>query len=312
MSIKVIDRDQGKLYDIVKDNVKIGEIKVDSDSKTYTVERKHSGKVSSSVLSKLARQLIPYDYVEAGNKSIIPSIPSSSSSAPQKIPKSQGCYYTFAVDPKTIHILKSLCRDVFFMDSKGKRKIGKEFFGNLAMKPMQDGRIMLVYNDKKVITGGKDTIDGFEDKVTYHTHPHPTYVEFDAKYAWPSKMDYKSITDTIVHGIGVFHIVVAVEGIYIVSLNDYWCENIDSLKNMIKRESKKYENYVSNLDIEYPYMMKKKDTATPHIKSPHDFCKHANKQGIDNKPVLHTQFIGWKDNITFKIRSPIIGSACKL
>ena len=314
MSIQIIDRDQGTNYDIYRNGIKEAVISIDNESKIYKIRKLSGCKLSSSMLSKIARNMIPYDYRESGKDHDVPleSEPRSTESESVVVPSTKGCEYVITIEPKTSRILKSLSKDVFFMDSKGKKKVGKEFFGNMNMIPQSDGRIVLVYNEDGVITGTKDRIDGFEDKVTYHTHPYPTYIEFDAKYAWPSKLDYKSIADTIIHGKGVFHIVVTVEGIYIVSLNDNWCSQIDTLKKMIKKEDKKYEMYMSKLDIEYPYKIKNKKTNTPHISTPHEFCKYANKQGIDEKPVLKTQYVPWKDKMEFRIRSPIIGSVCKM
>ncbi len=304
MNIQIIERSEGRLYDIYNNNEKIAFLTIKPDSKTYKI---HGDKK----VKKLLRKIIPFDYTEETE-----DVASSSYSIREKkvpdTPSKTGCEHAIVLEPRTRDILKSLSKDVFFMDSKGTKKVGKEFFGRLHINPTDDGHLMLIYDESKVVTGSKDGIDGFEDKATYHTHPYPTYLEFDAKYAWPSVTDYKSIADTIVHGIGVFHIVVTVEGIYVVSLNDEWYDKLDTLKKMVDHSDKKYEIYIRNLDVEYPYLKQNKKTVTPHIKSPYDFCKHANKVKLDKYPVLHTQYIPWTQEMKFKIKSPVIGRSCKL
>ncbi len=301
MDIQIVKRSEDNLFDIKKDHEKVGTLLLDSKRKAYRIYPQ------SSKISKLVRKIIPYDYTEET---------SQAQQKPMDVEKrhsdsaSSGCVYNIIMDQKTIDILRSLSKDVFFMDSKGKKKVGKEFFGRLKIVP-DNGKIRLVYDSDSIVVGDKDGIDGFEDKVTYHTHPYPTYLEFDAKYAWPSVTDYKSILSTLVHGKGVMHIVVAVEGIYVVSLNDKWCSRIPELKHMITKEDDKLGFYMEKLDIEYPYRSGKK-SKSPHIRSPHDFCKYANKVGFEKTPILHTQFIEWKPTIQFVIKSPIMGAVCKL
>lgn len=305
MDIQIVERSEGRLYDIYnRESTKIAVLAINPDRKTYQI---HGDKK----VAKLLRKIIPFDYTMADD-----SASSSRSIITEKkvqdTPSKSKCSHTIIIEPKTSEILKSLSKDVFFMDSKGKKKVGKEFFGRLHIEPQSDGSLMLVYDDRKIVTGTKDGIDGFEDKATYHTHPYPTYLEFDARYAWPSITDYKSIADTIVHGIGVFHIVVTVEGIYVVSLDENWYDKLPILKRMVDHSDKKYEMYIKKLDVEYPYLKQNKKTETPHIKSPYDFCKYANKVKLDTYPVLNTQYIPWKETMKFNIKSPIIGQSCKL
>ncbi len=302
MDIQIVNRSGNKIFDIKKDHKHIGTLHMDHDTKTYRIYP------SSSKISRMVRKIIPFDYNEDGSSSGQPSPKEKSQRDP--VQKS-GCIHDIRLDPKSIDILRSLSKDVFFMDSKGKKKVGKEFFGRLKIVPSSAGHLDLIYDHDSIVVGEKDGIDGFEDKVTYHTHPYPTYLEFDAKYAWPSVTDYKSILETILHGKGVLHIVVTVEGIYVVSLNEYWCNNIPALKSMVSKDDEKLGFYMEKLDIEYPFRSGKK-SKTPHIQTPQDFCKHANKVGLNKMPVLHTQFIAWSPSMKFKVKSPIIGSSCKM
>ena len=105
---------------------------------------------------------------------------------------------------------------------------------------------------------------------------------------------------------------VTLEGIYVVSLGDYWCDNVDELSEFVKTKDKSYKFIMNNLDAEYPYRSKKSRKNIP-FDNPHQFVKHANSLTLNGKQVLVTQYIPWDAaKMEFQIRSPLIRSECKL
>ncbi len=308
-------------FRVVVNHAQVGTLFIDHTGGKYDLRL--DGRAPSS-LHEVVRRVLPYDlqpvsamrfaFARRERQDEPDAAPTGEAgftagmTKPRHAPEGNRCRHTMVMDQASADKLREMCKDVFFME--GKKKVGKEFFGRLEVTPQGDV-LRLTYDADKVIAGDKDGIDGFEDKVTYHTHPYPTYIDFDAKYAWPSKTDYKSILETFAHGDGVIHIVVGVEGIYIVSLGDYWCDNIPELRKFVKAKDKSYRFLMKELDAEYPYSKKKKKV---EFNTPHEFIKHANSQGINGKQVLITQFVPW-DQVTkpFVVRSATErGGGCKL
>ncbi len=327
MSLSLIEaRDRPNYFNVLHNDKLAGTLFIDESNHKYYLDVhprccKH--------IRGVVRRIVPYEYEESqpaayrfGMRKPRPRREEGGSTAKFTVGMKSGrtadtasskqCSHVLVIEPDTAKKLQSLSKDVFFLD-KDKKKVGKEFFGRLNVIPAADGRLILTYDDN-IVTGDKDGIDGFEDLITYHTHPFPTYIDFDAKYAWPSHTDYKSIFETLSHGKGVVHIVVTVEGVYVVSLGDHWCENTDRLADFVKTKDMSYKFVMNNLDAEYPYRSKKnKGRKEVPFKTPHEFVKHANSLTLDGHQLLHTQFLAWDHpELKFRVRSPIMGSSCKL
>ncbi len=315
MPIDLVQQAPGR-YAVFVDRDKAGSLSLETDSYTLSIPKRLEKRVRPAI-----RRIIPYNLQE----NFAPSVRMAAGFAPKKKeagptedkdvaapsasrPASSTCLRTFVIEPATADKIRSLCKDVFFME--GKKKVGKEFFGRLHIVPSPGGPTVLKYDEKKVVTGDKDGIDGFDDSITYHTHPYPTYLHYDAKYAWPSKTDYTSILDTLTHGRAVAHIVVTMEGVYIVSLGDHFCDHPDELRSIVSAKGNDYKRLLFKYDREYPYMKKGKRTV---ISNPDEFIRHANAQTINGKQVLINQFIPWSaPSLTFSIRSATTPSGCKL
>ena len=65
--------------------------------------------------------------------------------------------------------------------------------------------------------GDSDSASVVYDKITFHTHPIPTYLIKNVKVAWPSVDDYMAINHIYrQQKITVYHLVISKEGLYIV------------------------------------------------------------------------------------------------
>ncbi len=310
MPINLVELSAGQ-YAVYSGRDRVGQLDLGPDSYTLSIQKKHEAHVRPIV-----RRILPYNLREVVTNPMTMAAKDRKSSAKETrddsspdaaAPSGSTCLHTLTIEPATAKKIRSLCKDVFFME--GKKKVGKEFFGRLHVVPAPDGRLLLKYDEHKVVSGDKDGIDGFDDRITYHTHPYPTYIDFDAKYAWPSKTDYTSILDTLATGLGVAHIVVAVEGVYVVSLGDHFCDHPEQLKTIIRSKGDDYKRLLFKYDREYPYVKKDKRTS---ITTPDEFIRHANAQKVNGKQVLINQFLPWDSDLTFRIRSASTTAGCKL
>ena len=123
---------------------------------------------------------------------------------------------------------------------------------------------------KQISEGISDKVDSVYDKITFHTHPIPTYKKIKTKVAWPSLDDYLVIHDICKYRDDpIYHLVIAKEGIYLIYF-----------RNKVKMSKEWVEE---NLNI-------------PYIYSISYFLKTINK----NKHIK-TYFLKWSPKMIFEL-----------
>jgi hypothetical protein len=91
-------------------------------------------------------------------------------------------------------------------------------------------------DDSKFKIGDKDSAGIIYDKITFHTHPIPTYKLKKVKVAWPSVDDYMAVAHIYNQKkVIVYHIVISKEGLYIIL-----CKGQISEKNIKDKMDIKY------------------------------------------------------------------------
>lgn len=121
---------------------------------------------------------------------------------------------------------------------------------------------LLPGNQRKI--GTDEKVAKIESKLNWHTHPKQSYIKYNVKRGIPSNWDYalflKNYTDKNINTI--FHIVVSLEGLYIISMNksflnvteldDNLREHIMDHFGMIPDDSFRIKNYINEVnDIKY-------------------------------------------------------------
>ena len=127
-------------------------------------------------------------------------------------------------------------------------KSEKELSGSLIVSKVliEDNKIIfeLSSNPISVISGANEEVDAVWSRYNFHTHPKKAYENHGVKNGWPSSQDYVGFLDLKNHTI--FHTVVTLEGIYIISLNKEWTENIHNINR--KYILKHYDiNHLDNI-----------------------------------------------------------------
>ena len=90
--------------------------------------------------------------------------------------------------------------------------------------------------DSEFKIGDKDSAGIIYDKITFHTHPIPTYKIKKVKVAWPSVEDYMAVAHIYNQKkVIVYHIVISKEGLYIIL-----CKGQVSEKNIKDKMDIKY------------------------------------------------------------------------
>lgn len=106
----------------------------------------------------------------------------------------------------------------------------------------QDGIVIfdIIPDRKRGFLNGTEIETQFANaRYNFHTHPRETYGIFNVGIGFPSGQDYAGILSNI--GYLIFHCVITIEGIYIISLHHYWATNFENLKLLLT----KYKDYIS-------------------------------------------------------------------
>ena len=137
----------------------------------------------------------------------------------------------------------------------------KKIFFELSSKP------------NSVIYGGEEEVDAVWSRYNFHTHPKKAYENHGVKNGWPSSQDYVGFLDLKNHTI--FHTVVTLEGVYIISLSQEFDEDIGKI-------SRKY--IIKNYDINHL------DNITP-LK----YIEKINAKKYKGKQLFNVKFMDWNN-----------------
>lgn len=149
-------------------------------------------------------------------------------------------------------------------------------------------------------------------RYNFHTHPQETYKLYGVNIGFPSGQDYGAYLIAVMDNSTVFHCVLAMEGIYTISITKFWCANIEYLRSVVEQlgntqsQQAQSSNEFSFLtsEMELPKVIPQGMTIE---QAAHDYCKNiTTKQinmfntyppfsGFGGIPVWECQFLSWKD-----------------
>jgi hypothetical protein len=101
----------------------------------------------------------------------------------------------------------------------------KEISGELVVNRMYKDKNKIIFefiqDIYSIIVGKKEEVVLYQSKTNFHTHPRIVYISNNVNKGWPSFIDY--IGFIRMNGICLFHVIPSLEGIYIISYSQYWC-----------------------------------------------------------------------------------------
>ncbi len=207
--------------------------------------------------------------------------------------------------PATGRYLRSLAKAASTQDISGKIT-QKEVAGALNLNKVVRAGESLLYEiiaDKKTIsTGEGEAVDAVAARYTYHTHPRSAYITHNVRIAWPSAQDYVGFAHSVKNFGTVFHLVVSLEGIYVIKLTKEFLD-LDVIAELPKAYGIIKEKY----NLLYPSV-----TVTPlgqeiscQVAYPGQPCTGADYVGIVNQDdfrirqdiprIFDVSFLSWED-----------------
>lgn len=170
---------------------------------------------------------------------------------------------------KTIKYLKKLNNTKYDTELSGSLIVCKVLIEN--------GKIVfnLCSDPNSLIYGFEEEVDAVWSRYNFHTHPKKAYENHGVKNGWPSSQDYIGFLELKNHTI--FHTVVTLEGIYIISLSEEYDQDINKI-------NRKY--ILKNYDINHL------DDITPE-----KYIKQVNSIKYKGQQLFDVRYMNWKNAI---------------
>ena len=153
----------------------------------------------------------------------------SKKSTNRKVKKSPSnkkvCHVNLAFTQDTINYFKSIPHSKKTRNKDGtysqKETAGGMYVGEI----LPDSTHLLEVHHNSVITGEEEGVDIVVSLYNFHSHPYEAYINNHVNLAWPSAQDYIGFLIAVFEDCTICHFVVTLEGIYIISLTEYYAKN---------------------------------------------------------------------------------------
>jgi hypothetical protein len=185
------------------------------------------------------------------------------------------CKTKYALSEDTVKQLKTLS----FSEptrNKDSSMTQKEHAGAMYVSGMSGDVNVLDINQNKWIEGKEQGVAIVEALYNFHSHPEEAYITNKVNKAWPSAQDYIGFLLAVLEDNTILHIVVAIEGVYIISLSEYYAGNKDKLSPDVAGFINSNFNYCGKLDNSINW-----------------FIKNINTVKYKGHPLFITEFIPW-------------------
>jgi hypothetical protein len=136
----------------------------------------------------------------------------------------------FRVGKESVAQLENACNAGSTFNSDG-TVTQKEIAGTMVVKKVDDNLIYELEIDQgSVIFGKEEEVDIVKGLYGFHSHPKSAYKRHNVKLGWPSSNDYIGFLQSSQKHDAILHMVVCLEGVYVISLSQYWVNNKEELK----------------------------------------------------------------------------------
>ena len=140
---------------------------------------------------------------------------------------------------------------------------------------------VLDVNKKSIIIGEEEGVNVVKSLYNFHSHPREAYEKYNVKLAWPSAQDYIGFLLSSFEDDAICHMIIAIEGIYIMSLNNHWINKKEYL-----------DNDAGNFILQtYNFCYKDGQTVGWYIKT-------VNSISYKGFPIFDVKFLSWAESNT--------------
>lgn len=141
--------------------------------------------------------------------------------------KTTNCSLNFVIDYNTINYMRKLCFSGF-TKNKNNTITQKEIAGNLFIN-YKNIIPSLELKESSLKVGQEQEIEINSTLYNFHSHPKEAYIKNNVRFAWPSAQDYNGFFSSVKEDNSILHIVLTLEGIYIISISKESLDSIDKI-----------------------------------------------------------------------------------
>jgi len=203
------------------------------------------------------------------------------------------CNLSYKFTPTTIKKLKYLSK-IGSSWNKDDNITQKEIAG-IFLSKINDSLITeLELDENSILYGEEEGVNVVGGLYNFHSHPLEAYERNKVSLGWPSGQDYIGFLASYLHYNTILHVVIALEGVYIISLSDFLLDNNDIDLEQISKFIK--DNFSINC----------KDKLTSQ-----QYTEQINNIKLDDKCLFNLIYISWENiNNTFEVRYKKINGNC--
>ena len=195
------------------------------------------------------------------------------------------CNLHLKLSDKTIEYLSKVSKIGSTINSNG-IITQKEIAGQLLVGTIDNDLIHYLDVDREsIVHGDEEGVKIIGGLYNFHSHPQEAYDRHNVKIGWPSSQDYLGFLGSTIKNDTILHIVSTLEGIYVISLSEYWSTNRKKIDDNI------FNFILTNYDLD-----DKKD------QSVFWYVEKVNNIKYHNFPLFLVQFFTWyNSNKVFSI-----------
>jgi hypothetical protein len=188
----------------------------------------------------------------------------------------RNCTIRLQFNKKTLKYFKQLSRIGTTLNTNGSIT-QKELAGKLTTGIASEEQIFTLDVDRSsVISGEEEGVKSVKGLYSFHSHPQEAYTRHRVLLGWPSAQDYIGYLSSVKRFGTILHIIVSLEGLYILSMNNYWIN---------KKDNDIYNFILKHYNIPY----KKGNT-------PLWYLLQINSIFYKNYPIFLVQFLNWENS----------------
>jgi len=153
----------------------------------------------------------------------------------------------------------------------------KELAGNLKCESVDKDLVHHLGVDySSIITGDEMGVPIAPGLYNFHSHPRAAYETAQVQFGWPSGQDYIGFLIAYLEDDTILHIVATIEGIYILSMGEYWIENKGALSKDLAT-----------------FILENYDFCGITGKTPHKYAQDVNAVRYKSYPLFTVQYFPW-------------------
>lgn len=193
----------------------------------------------------------------------------------------QNCFLSLRLAPDSIKYLKQLSKIGSTLNDNGSIS-QKEISGTFTISEADaQQQFSLSVNRSSIVSGEEEGASVAKGLYVFHTHPQEAYDRHQVSLGWPSAQDYVAFISSVIEYKTILHAVIALEGVYFLSISNYWVDKLENLD-----------------DDAAEFILKTYNIDHGSGKDVNEYLREVNTISYKGYPIFLIHFFPWSDAST--------------